>query len=195
MINTNKSNQNFAPPKIAGLFPGDNTIEFVGNRQSKTALWIQNGAIHYFNDLPLQYYQLVKEHYLNQPKAVAFISKIHKDLKKQVNMYVYYMWGDLDSTPDIENGILSDSENFRDTRDCPSLLWDKKQLTIDNYILTPRDLVMIDLMADDYKDAVIANAIDKSHSYYDQLKRELFRVTNTQTKAGLLLKAKDQKVI
>lgn len=195
MINSNKSNQNFAPPKIAGLFPGDNTIEFVGNRQSKTSLWIQNGAIHYFNDLPLQYYKLVKDNYLSQEKAVDFISKIHKELKDQVNMYVYYMWGDLDSTPDIKNGVLSESENFRDTKNCPSLLWNKKQITIDNYILTPRDLVIIDLMAEDHKDAVIANAIAVSHSYFDQLKRHLFKCTKTQTKTALVLKAKDQKVI
>jgi DNA-binding CsgD family transcriptional regulator len=195
MINSNKITENFLPPQIAGLFPGDNTIEFVGNRQTKTSLWIQNGSIHYFKDLPSIYYNLVKSDYLSQPNAVAFISKIHKELKDQVNMYVYFMWGDLDSTPDIVNGVLAPSENFRDQRDCPSLLWNKKQMTIDNYILTPRDLVMIDLMADDYKDAVIADAINVSHSYYDQIKRNLFKYTNTQTKTGLVLKAKTQKVI
>ena len=195
MINTGKITENFLPPQIAGLFPSDNKIEFVGNRDTKTALWLQNGSVHYFNDLPSIYYNLVKEDYLHNLDAVAFISTIHTELKDQVNMYTYYMWGDLDSTPDIENGVLAESENFRDKRDCPSLLWNKKNMTIDRYILTPRDLVMIDMMADDKLDIVIAEAIGHSVSYYDQLKRNLFNYTNTNSKTALVLKAKTQKVI
>lgn len=195
ITNHNKNNQNFPPPKIAGLFPGDDAIEFVGNKDTKTALWLQNGTSHYFNDLPNIYYQLVKDSYLSQQKAVAFISKIHTALKDQVNMYVYYMWGDLDSTPDIKNGVLSESENFRDKRDCPSLLWNKKNLTIDNYILTPRDIAIIDMMADDHIDDVIAPAIGVSRSYFDELKRNLFNYTNTNSKPALLLKASKQNVI
>ena len=195
MINNNKNNQTLPTPQIAGLFPGDDSIEFVGIEDSKTSLWLQNGAAHYFNDLPIKYYNLVKESYLNEPEAIAFISKIHSKLKDQVNMYVYYMWGDLDSTPDIKDGKLSASENFRDKRDCPSLLWNKKNLTIDNYILTPRDIAIIDMMSDDYIDDVIAPAVGVSRSYFDELKRKLFTNTNTTSKPSLLLKAKTQKVI
>jgi DNA-binding CsgD family transcriptional regulator len=195
MINTYKSNQNAPTPQIAGLFPSDESIEFAGIRDTKKVLWLQNGNTHYFKDLPFKYFNLLKEAYLQDDKAIAFISKIHKHVTDQVELYTYYMYGDLDSTPDIENGKLSESENFRDKRNCPSLLWNKKQMTIDNYILTPRDLVMIDLMADDYKDAVIAESIGVSHSYYDQLKRNLFTYTKTETKTALVLKAKDQKVI
>ena len=195
MINNNKNNQTLPTPQIAGLFPGDDSIEFVGIEDSKTSLWLQNGAAHYFNDLPIKYYNLVKESYLNEPEAIAFISKIHSKLKDQVNMYVYYMWGDLDSTPDIKDGKLSASENFRDKRDCPSLLWNKKNLTIDNYILTPRDIAIIDMMSDDYIDDVIAPAVGVSRSYFDELKRKLFTNTNTTSKPSLLLKAKAQKVI
>lgn len=195
MINTNKSNQNQVTPQIAGLFPADDNIEFAGIRETKKVLWLQNGSAHYFQDLPFKYYELLKSAYFACPEAVDFCAYIHKKIKDQVELFTYYMWGDIDETPDITNGKLSESENFRDKQNCPSLLWNAKNITVDRYILTPRDLLMIDLMAKDYKDAVIADAIKVSHSYYDQLKRNLFTYTNTQTKTALVLKAKDQKVI
>lgn len=165
MINTRKITQNNPAPQIAGLFPGDNSIEFVGNRETKKVLWLQNGSNHYFLDLPSEFYNLVKQDYLKNHKAIAFCSKIHQKLKDQVELYTYYMWGDLDNTPDIKDGKLSASENFRDKRDCPSLLWNSKNITIDNYILTPRDLLMIDMMSDGFKDSAIADAINVSVSY------------------------------
>lgn len=195
ITNYSKTTKTIINPPIAGLFPGDNNIEFVGNKETKKVLWLQNGSNHYFTDLPTQYFSLLKTEYLKDLKAVEFISQIHKKLADQVELYTYYMYGDLDNTPDIENGVLSASENFRDKRNCPSLRWNAKQITIDNYILTPRDIVMIDMMADDYIDAAIADAIKVSHSYFDQLKRNLFNYTNTHSKPALLLKAKDQKVI
>ena len=195
MINTCKTNQKTTTPQIAGLFPGDNNIEFVGNKETKRVLWLQNGSNHYFTDLPAQYFELLKNQYLTDHKAVEFISQIHNNLADQVELYTYYMYGDLDNTPDISNGVLSASENFRDKRNCPSLRWNAKNITLDNYILTPRDIVMIDMMADDYIDAAIADAIGVSHSHFDSLKRKLFSYTNTQSKPALLLKAKDQKVI
>ncbi|QQV91386.1 LuxR family transcriptional regulator [Polaribacter phage Leef_1] len=195
MINNCKSNQISAPLQIAGLFPSDNSIEFVGNRETKRTLWMRGGHVSYFTDLPTAEYNLVKEAYLKLPKAVAFCSAIHKELKDQVELFTYYMFGDLDATPDIKDGVLAPSENFRDKRNCPSLHWETKQITIDTYILTPRDLLMIDMMADDYKDAVIAEAIGVCHSHYDALKRKLFTYTNTQSKPALLLKAKEQNVI
>jgi hypothetical protein len=195
MINNYKSNQNFTPQKIAGLFPSDNNIEFFGNRETKKTLWMQNGCIHFFTELPSEYYSLLKKEYLQTPKAIMFCSNIHRELRDQVELFTYYMWGDLDTTPDIKNGKLSNSENFRDKRNCPSLLWNGKDITIDRYILTPRDLVIIDMIADDHKDAVIADAIGVCHSHYDALKRQLFNHTSTQTKTALVLKAKDQNVI
>ena len=193
--NQSKITQNPPIPQIAGLFPSDNSLEFVGNTETKKSYWIQNGAIHYFSDLPSNHYKLVKDAYLLDDKAVKFISSIHNELRNQVELYVYYMWGSLDATPDILNGVLAPSENFRDKRNCPSLLWNSKNITIDTYILTPRDLVMIDMMADDFKDAVIAEATGVSHSYYDTLKRNLFTYTNTKTKTALVLKATKQGVI
>ena len=197
MINTVKSITKTTSPQIAGLIPGDSGIELMGvkNKGKKRTLWLQHGATHYFTDLPVSAYELLKAAYLKDHKAVEFISNIHEKLSDQVELYAYYMWGDVDGTPDIIDGQLAASENFRDKRDCPSLLWNSKHITIDDYELSPRDLIMIDMMAEDYKDSFIAEAIGVSHSHYDALKRKLFRVTGTQSKHSLLLKAKTQKVI
>jgi hypothetical protein len=195
MINISENTQTKPFEQIAGLLPNDINIEFFGIRASKKVLYLQAGCTHYFHDLPLNAYNLVKNRFLKDHKAVAFISEIHAELKDQVEMYAYYIWGDLDSIPDIKNGVLSSSENFRDLRNCPSLLWNSKNINIGSYILTPRDLAMIDMMADDYLDTVIAAAINVSVSHYDALKRILFKATNTQTKTALVLKARLQKVI
>ena len=195
MINTGEITQNITTSQIAGLFPSDFNIEFIAVRDTKKVLFLCAGQTHYFSDLPLKDFNLIKSAYLKDHKAVSFISEIHEELKDQIEFYTYHIWGDLDSVPDIENGVLSDCENFRDQKNCPSLLWNYKNIKIDNYILTPRELNMIDYMAADYKDSVITGAVKVSVSHYDGIKRKLFKATNTQTKTSLVLKAKDQKVI
>jgi DNA-binding CsgD family transcriptional regulator len=195
MINISEITQNITTPQIAGLLPSDFNKEFIAIRDTKKVVFLCAGQTHYFSDLPLKDFNLIKSAYLKDHNAVSFISKIHEDLKDQIEFYTYHIWGDLDSIPDIENGVLSDSENFRDQKNCPSLLWNSKTMKIDNYILNPRELSMIDMMAQDYKDIVIAGALHISVSHYDGLKRKLFKATNTQTKTSLVLKAKDQKVI
>lgn len=197
MINTSKITQKSLPQQIAGLLPGCNGIEIMGVTvlDQKKAFWLQYGNTHYFHDLPQEYYELLKNAYQNDYKAVEFLSEVKEDLRDQVELYAYYIWGDLDGTPDILNGRLAPSENFRSKTDCPSLLWNRKHITIDDHVLSPREITMIDMMADDYKDAVIAKSIAISHSHYDALKRNLFKATNTCSKPALLLKAKSQKVI
>jgi DNA-binding CsgD family transcriptional regulator len=195
MINSSKITQNQAIPQTPGLFPSDDRIEFYGNRTTKDVFYFQNGQTHHFTNLPSEVYQAIKDVYLKDAPAMAFLSTIHSELTDQIKMFTYFVWGGLDDTPDWENGKLSESENFLDSDDCPSLLWQSKAITIDRYILKPRDRVMIKLMAEGHLDFVIAEMIDVSVSHYDKLKRDLFNYTNTNNKTSLVLKAKEQKVI
>jgi DNA-binding CsgD family transcriptional regulator len=194
MINNNEITEIKPAKQIAGLLPNDINIEFFGIRESKKVLYLQAGCTHYFNDLPMIYYNLIKSRYLKDHNAVAYISKIHEELKDQVELYTYYIYGDLNILPDIKNGVLSASENFRDQKNCPSLAWNKT-MNIGSYILTNRDLQMIDMMAADYIDTAIAAEINVSNSHCDALKRNLFKNTNTHSKTALVLKAKSYKVI
>ncbi|WP_340074492.1 response regulator transcription factor [Leptobacterium sp. I13] len=194
MINTSKITTFNKHPQIAGVMPNDSNIEFVGVRKTKHVLWLQNGSNHYFTDLPARYYELLKEAYLKDHKAVEFLSGVTDDQHRQVELYTYYMYGELDATPDIMNDKLSPSENFRDKRDCPSLLWNSKNIRIGNYSLTPRQLVIIDLIGD-LPDKAIAAALGVSHKTLDFHKANLFRAVGVHTKTGLLRLAIRHKII
>ena len=196
MINTNKIT-NFSPyPQIAGVMPNDSNIEFIGVRKTKQVLWMQNGNNHYFSDLPLQYYKLLKNAYLKDHKAIEFLSQVTPELRKQVELYTYYMYGDVDSTPDIFNGELAPSENFRDSQDCPSLLWNSKNINIGPHILSPRQLLIVDcILLKNLPDKAIASVMGISHKTLDFHKSKLFTLIGVKNKMALQKLALKHKVI
>lgn len=195
MINVNKTTDFNKTPQIAGVMPGDSSIEFVGIRKTKQVLWLQNGSNHYFKDLPERYYALLETAYLNDEKAVQFISELTNDLQRQVELYTYYCYGEVDGTADIKNGELSPSENFRDQENCPSLLWNSKHITIDDHVLTPRQLIIVDAIGNDLPDKAIADLLGISQTTLDFHKKKLYEAIGVQTKIALLKKAFQEKVI
>lgn len=195
MINTDKTTTNKPLLDIAGLHPADNGIEFQGIRGNKKVLWMQHGNNHHFTDLPEAKFNLLKEQFLSDRAAYDFISKIHSDIKQQVELYTYYMYGDLDGTPDIKDGVLAPAENFRDTQDCPSLLWHNKNITIDGYVLNPAQILIIDNMLKGYPDKYIVAELGISHSYFDGIKGKLLKSTNCSCSKELIIKAINQKVM
>lgn len=195
MINHSETTKINQFPQVAGISPNDHNIEFMGVRDSKQVLWIQGGSTRYFSDLPEKYYNLLKEAYFKDEKAVAFLSEITSDEYHQVELYTYYMYGDLDCTPDIENGVLATSENFRDEQDCPSLLWNSKNINIGAHILTPRQLIIIDLIGNDYPDKAIAHKLKISQSTFDFHKKKLFNALGVDSKTGLLKLSIQHKIV
>lgn len=196
MIN-NSEITNFSPnPKIAGLMPYDSNIEFVGIRKTKQVLWLQNGSNHYFSDLPVEHYNLLKTSYLKDHKARRFLEAVSDHLPRQVELYTYYMYGEVDGTPDISNGKLSESENFRDTRNCPSLLWNSKNINIGSHVLTSKQLVIIDFMLiQDLPDKAIASALGISHKTLDFHKHKLYKAVGVSTKMELLKLSMKYKIV
>lgn len=195
MINNVKITNFKAYPQIAGLMPNDSNLEFIGVRKTKQVLWMQNGNNHYFSDLPLYYYTLLKNAYLKDHTAIAFLSEVSDKLRTQVELYTYYMYGSLDATPDIKNGKLAPSENFRDSRNCPSLLWDSKNINIKSHIFTPRQLVIVDFIADNLPDKAIAAALGVTTKTLDFHKSRLFRALGVTTKTELLYLSIQYKII
>jgi DNA-binding CsgD family transcriptional regulator len=195
MINNSEVTNFSTSPQIAGVMPNDSNIEFIGVRKTKQVLWLQNGNNHYFTDLPIEHYNLLKSKYLKDHKAVRFLKNTTDHLVQQVELYTYYMYGDVDSTPDISNGILSPSENFRDTQNCPSLLWDSKNINIGKHILSPRQIVIIDLIATNIPDKTIASILGISHKTLDFHKSKLFKVVGVTTKLDLLKIAMKYKIV
>ncbi|CAM1357633.1 helix-turn-helix transcriptional regulator [Tenacibaculum halocynthiae] len=195
MINKNETtNFNFTP-QIAGVMPNDNNIEFVGVRKTKQVLWIQNGSTRYFNDLPIKVFTLLKTAFFNDIIAVNFLKSITANLKRQVELYTYYMYGELDSTPDVKDGVLAPSENFRDSKNCPSLLWNSKNINIGNHVLTPRQLIIIDLIGENLPDKAIAAALSISQKTFDFHKKNLFTALGVDSKMALLKLSIKYKIV
>lgn len=196
MINTGKTTTLSPYLQVAGMHPGDNSIEFQGIRKTKQVLWMQNGSNHYFSDLPIEHFNLLKSKYLKDHKAVRFLSEVSDHLARQVELYTYYMYGDVDGTPDISSdGVLAESENFRDIENCPSLLWNSKNLNIGAHILTPRQIVIIDLIGNNLPDKAIASRLGVSHSTYDFHKSKLFKAIGVTSKVELLKLSMKHKIV
>lgn len=194
MINTDKTTKKRRHFAIAGMHPADNGIEFQGIPETKKVLWLQHGSNHYFKDLPEQYYNLLNTAYLNDKKAYEYISKIHQNLFDQVELYTYYMYGGVDGTPDILNGKLSASENYRHSKNCPSLSWNK-EITIDNYNLSPREIIILDELLQNQPDKAIWDIVNLSESHFNTVKRNLLHNTNCTSSKELIIKAIQQNVI
>lgn len=195
MINKSKIKHLKRLLQIAGVLPSDNNLEFVGIRKSKQVIWLQNGCSHYFADLPLQYFQLLKTAYLKDHKAQRFLKRVTDNFARQIELFTYYNWGDCDHTPDIVNGELQAPENFRDTQNCPSLLWNSKFINIGQHILTPRQLVIIDLWHTGLKDAAAAATLGISPKTLDNHKQKLFKALNVQSKYDVLTLAFQHKIV
>ena len=194
MINKNKSNKNqLTAQVVAGLLPNDSGIEFVGVHENKTILWLQHGCTREFKDLSGSNYITLWQYYDKDQGAKAFLNQPNIPLNRQVELYIYYMCGAVDATPDLVDGILNFSENFRTSESCPSLHFDNKQITIGDVVLSSREIRMIDLMKQDLPDKTIASELQNRNGSkgisvptFDFHKKNLLQKTNMHTRTGLV---------
>jgi DNA-binding CsgD family transcriptional regulator len=194
MINNSKITENTLTTQVACILPSDSNIEFAGIKETKEVVWIQRGHTLAFKYLPKWAYRICQHHYLNDLLAVAQLSALDITIERQVELYVYHLWGDVDATADIINHRLQPNENFRDTPSCSSLDWDSKWITIDGVALTKRDLIIIDMIKQDALDTAIADALEISVSTLGFHKKNLFEKCGVQTKTELIVKALNQHV-
>lgn len=185
----------FQQKPIAGITKESDVVEFFGIRKNKTVKWLNKGVVHQFSELPPKYYALLSNAFYRDQQAVKYFRQFSISEKRKVELFTYYCYGDLDHRPDIIDGKLSTCENFRDTVDCPSLRFDSKNIRIGDEILLPRELTIIDMVARDCKDWVIAEALNISIVTLGFHKRTLFKKTNTQTRTGLLRRAMHENIV
>lgn len=204
MSKTNKKNS--TPQKIiAGIQTADNSIEFFAIKATKEVMFLQNGQTHPFKDLPGFAVREVCRAYEQDRPAKKILSSLVDDKGKPVNLpyarqvelYIYYMYGSLDHRADMVDGKLQAPENFREATDCISLNFAKKQLHIDQTPLKAREVKMLDLIADEkcYKGSVIASKMGIAESTYDQHKRALMQKLGVFTTTALIVKAVKQQVV
>lgn len=196
MIRKLMSQPNMLP---SGFLPGDHNIEFVGKRDTKTVLFLQNGETHLFSELSDGIYKKLKALYLKDKTANDVLSVFYpehqNDTKRLVELYTYYMYGCLDSVPDVKNGKLQPSENFRDNSQCISQLFSEKHITVADVELNDRDLIILDAMADGLPDKTIADSIGISQSTLDFHKRNLFKRLSVHSKTEAVVKAYKNNVL
>lgn len=181
---------------IAGIdLRNPNDVEFIGVRKNKTVLFLQGGQVKPFSSLRREYFNLLLDCLNDDEGALLFFSN-HENktgeklsIDRIVEIYTYYMWGDLDHTPDIITGVLQPSENFRDTFNCPSIEFTNKQFTIDGETLNKRDLIIIDMSARECLDFEIASVLDIRESTLDGYKTKLLKRTGCASKLGLVIKS------
>lgn len=191
---------------VAGLLPNDPNIEFFSIEKDKKVDWLQHGAVHHFEDLSDKNYKVLQKYYLMDHGAQKYFHTEREagnplTFIRKVELYIYYMCGQLDGTPDLVDGILNFSENFRDIPNCPSLLFDMKFLTIDDVVLTSREIRMIDFMKEDLPDKAIACQLANrdgskgiTQSTYDFHKKNLFHKVGVQTKTALLQRVNESRI-
>ena len=161
--------------------------------------FIQNGKNLAFSYLPMEYFEILSNAYRSNHAARHKLSNFKENgrlisYERQVELYTYFMYGGLDNTPDMVNGMLQEPENFRHDRNCISLEW--KTIKLKGCPLKPRELEMIDRMAEDpdKKDEVIAMEMGKALSTYNQQKGDLFRKVGVKSRPALLALAIRQQV-
>lgn len=202
MINTYKSNKKnpFLNP-IAGAHPADSSIEFFGClndiKNDVEVFWMQNGSSRSWRYLSDKNYQICNDALLSDKIAYAYLTENFPSISenRKTELYIYALYGHLDNTPDMIDGILQPSENFRISADCPSFGWSSKWFTLNGKILTRTEIDIIDCINIEMPDKMIASVIDKSHSYLDQLKRNLFVKAGVSCKSGLMRIAVQEKII
>lgn len=198
--NTKKSN----PQMPAGILKEDGNVEFFGVRETREVKWIQHGKIRPFSELKGKLSFLIVSAFEGDQPAKEILKNLtdaNGELLKlpylrRLELYVYYCWGSLNSFPDVVGDVLSAPENFREKADCISLGFSLKKLTIDGIPLKPREIVMIDLFAKDYKDEIIAKELGIAMPTFNQHKRSLFdKAGGVMTKTALMIKAVKQQLL
>ena len=193
----------FAAPAqhlIAGLTTKKNHIEFF-SCEHYTLKFFQGGIQYDFKDTPIDVYANMVKEYRSDAPAVKDLEyykdddgTLHKrSLKRQVEIYNWYMRGGLDGTPDVIDGKLQPCENFRESKNCRSLKWDNKHITINEKPLTPREIKMLDSFLEIDKDEVTSNELSITVSTLSTHKKNLFNKVGVQSKGELMVLALRQQ--
>lgn len=187
---------------VAGSLPNDHNIEFFGDvclvTKKQITYWKQRGNTHRWEDLPFPIYQECLNAFLKDIPAIKYLTATFPSCSENrwVELFIFHNYGDQDFTPDVIDGKLQPAENFRTSRDCPSLDWNSKNITTDDgTILTKREIQIIDLISDGDTDKLIASKICLSGSHFNAIKRGIFNKFNVNSKTELMVQAVRQNIV
>ena len=181
-------------PLVAGIHDNEE-IEFFADRQTMSVLYLYKGKKYCFRNLPSHVFKLLCELYNEDLPAVEILERLGVSYRRQVELYTYFMYGSLDHTPDFKDGALSPNENFRHDRQCISLSFANKKMTICGEALTQRDLDILDMICADFPDKAIAGQLDISVATLGFHKKNLLLKSNCTNKTALLKTAMRENII
>ena len=179
---------------VAGVMPWDDNIEFVGVAETQEVIWLRYGNTHYFKDLPDAIYRQLEEKYLNDRPAVQYISGITDDLQRQVELYTFFLYGDIDTIPDWSDGVLGESENIHFGSDCPSIDFEEKNITINGENISRKELRIIEMMRNEMTDEAIASELGIHLQTFYYHKKKLFKKAGVMTRSGLMVELQKNRL-
>lgn len=178
----------------AGMLQGDKTTEIFACRDSKNVFAISDGKSIPFNELPQVIRAQVFDKLLEDPKAMEDLKDLSPEEATQ--QYAFCVYGAADSNPDFcSGGKLKEADNFICSDNCQCLKWPSKNITISGNKLTIREIEIIQLLATDLSDKMIADKLGISISTLDTHKNHLFEKAGVLSKPGLIIAAVNEKIV
>lgn len=178
----------------AGMMQGDLSTEIFACRESKSVYALSDGKSIPFNQLNSKFRAQIFEKLLDDPKAIEDLK--HLSAEDATEKFAFCIYGACDSNPDFcANGILKEADNFICSDSCTCLKWSSKNIKLNGNVLTSKEIQVIQLLATDLSDKMIADRLDITPSTLDTHKAHLFEKAGVHSKNGLIVAAIDQKII
>lgn len=178
----------------AGMMQGDKSTEIFGCRETNKVYAISDGKSIPFEDLPAKLRAQIFEKLLDDSKAMEDLK--HLSQPEATSKFAFCIYGAADSNPDFcADGILKEADNFICSNNCQCLKWNSKNINIKGNRLTIREIEIIQLLASDLSDKMIADQLGISTSTLDTHKNHLFEKAGVFTKQGLIMAAAAEKIV
>lgn len=178
----------------AGMVKGDTSTELFADRETQKVYAISNGQTIPFSELPGKMRAQVFAKMLADDKAMIDLN--HLPAKDALDKFAFCIYGAADSNPDFcSNGLLQEADNFICSNSCQCLKWQSKNITLKGQKLTYREIEIIQLLATDLSDKMIADQLNISVSTLDTHKKHLFEKAEVFSKNGLIMAAAAEKII
>lgn len=178
----------------AGIRVGDTATELFACRESGKVFGISDGRTIAFESICPKKRAMIYEQLLKDDAAMADLRDLTPELA--LEQYAFCIYGAADSEPDFAaGGQLGKPDNFICSDHCRCLNWASKQMTINGNALTKRELEVLNHLASDKPDKMVAAELNISENTLDTHKRHLFDKAGVNSKSGLIVKAAKSKVI
>lgn len=178
----------------AGLMPNDNRANIFACNETNNVYVLQKGKTEHISDLKPHYKRQLLIKLLNDPCAFKDLGKL--GYTKALEKYAKCMYGSLDDNADFcENGKISESSNYRCSDNCQCLFWKSKKINIGKEEFTPRQLEVLELIAQGLPDKQIADKLSVSIHNISDYKRRLQKKLNTHCKTSTAVKAIKERLV